>query len=311
LTNKLRGNVSHFDVSFKCKKGMRQVFHVNREAFDPETQIIFKRRAGGGRLRVRKRDIHKVLEGQGVTGDFVIQLVRPGHWYMCLPKVRNADPKRDPPIFSNPTYHSAFLDPGVRTFQTFYSPDGVVGKIGERYWKVLEPMALEVDRLQARKATVGSVHARRLHRRCRGLWHRIRCKVDDLHAKACHFLCTMFQVVFIPAFDAGRMSQLPGRKISCKTTRAMMALSHGRFLQRLKAFAKTKHRSVIVVPEEYTTKTCDACGTINPNVGGSETFKCPECGHAADRDIHAARNIALSTIEILVRKERYAAAAAV
>jgi transposase len=302
LTNKSRGNVRRFTVKFKCKKNMRQIFHVDKHAFNPASQIIFKRRSAGGKLRVRKRDASKVLEGGGVTGDFVVQLVRPGRWFLCLPKVRNVQSSMttNASTFTNPVHHSVFLDPGVRTFQTMYSPDGLVGKLGDRYWKVLEPLAAKIDLLQTRKATVYSRHRRRMHRRIRTLWHKIRCRVDDLHAKACHFLCAMFQFIFIPAFDAARMSERPGRKISCETTRQMLGLAHGRFRARLITFARTKQRTVVIVSEAYTTKTCDVCGHEHPNVGAAAVFKCPQCGHQ-DTDVHAARNTL--TLEALRRKE--------
>ena len=298
LTNKRKGNIHSFDVGFKRKKSPRQIFHVNKDAFNPGTQVIFKTRAGGGKLRVRKRDLSKVLEGGGVTGDFVVQLVRSNRWYLCLPKTRNDGP-RATTTFSNPVHKSVFLDPGVRTFQTMYSPDGIVGKVGDGYWDVLTPLARRIDRLQRRKTQVYSRHRRRMHRRVRKLWHRLGCKVDDLHNKACRLLCTMFQTIFIPRFEASRMSERPGRKISCKTTRAMLTLSHGRFLAKLQAYARTKHRTVIVVSEAYTTKTCGKCGALNDNVGAAKVFACPACNHRTDRDVHAARNIMLRTLEAL------------
>jgi len=298
LTNKRRGHIQRFDVGFKKKKNPRQVFQVDRDAFDPATRIMFKRRRAGGKLRTRRRDVSKLLADGGVTGDFVVQLVRPGRWYLCLPKLK---PPRELPVFSNPVYHSVFVDPGVRTFATLYSPDGVIGKVGDRYHEVLEPLAVKIDRLQ--EVMSRTSHRRRwgMKRRVRRLRHRLGCLVDALHHAACTFLLTMFQFVFIPKFDAGRMGQLPGRRITCKVTRRMMTLAHGRFLERLQASARTKQRTVVIVSEAYTTKTCDMCGTIKDNVGGASIFRCDACGHVADRDVHAARNIALSTVEALNR----------
>ena len=49
----------------------------------------------------------------------------------------------------------------------------------------------------------------------------------------------------------------------------------------------------MVVDEAYTSKTCEECGYLHQKLGGNKTFECPKCGHTADRDLHAARNILL------------------
>ena len=47
---------------------------------------------------------------------------------------------------------------------------------------------------------------------------------------------------------------------------------------------------MIVNTEEYTSKTCGVCGTIN-NVGSKEVFTCSKCNLVIDRDINGTRNI--------------------
>ena len=44
--------------------------------------------------------------------------------------------------------------------------------------------------------------------------------------------------------------------------------------------------------EEYTSKTCGACGQVNYFLGSKKTFEC-FCGNVCDCNIHAARNILL------------------
>ncbi len=82
--------------------------------------------------------------------------------------------------------------------------------------------------------------------------------MDDLHWKTCRFLCIAFQRIFIPHFGTKEMVKHPEegvRVINGKTTRRMLELSHGRFLERLKYYAMTKRVEVSVVPEAYTTMT--------------------------------------------------------
>ncbi|QTA88308.1 Transposase, IS605 family [Desulfonema magnum] len=41
-----------------------------------------------------------------------------------------------------------------------------------------------------------------------------------------------------------------------------------------------------------SSKTCNACGHVRDDLKLSDrVFVCPSCGHKADRDINAAKNI--------------------
>jgi transposase len=46
--------------------------------------------------------------------------------------------------------------------------------------------------------------------------------------------------------------------------------------------------------EEYTSKTCSACGELNVSLDGSREFRCQCC-----RDINAARNIFMKNWQLL------------
>ena len=86
------------------------------------------------------------------------------------------------------------------------------------------------------------------------------------------------------------------RKINNKTARAILTWSHYLFRQRLlnksREFPWVK---VVIVTEEYTSKTCGSCGKLNQSLGSKKDFKC-SCGYEADRDVNGARNILLKFI---------------
>ena len=42
-----------------------------------------------------------------------------------------------------------------------------------------------------------------------------------------------------------------------------------------------------------TSKTCSACGVVNPKLKAEMQWQCPDCGAEHDRDENAALNIAL------------------
>jgi hypothetical protein len=144
----------------------------------------------------------------------------------------------------------------------------VCGKIGDKFCeRFLDPLAQRIDALQAvaaRRLSSGRLELlnktrRGLRDRTAKLRNKIKHKVDDLHWKTCRFLCMAFQRIFIPHFGTKEMVRHPEegvRVINCKTTRRMLELSHGRFLERLRYYAMTKRIEVFVVPEAYTTMTC-------------------------------------------------------
>ncbi len=86
------------------------------------------------------------------------------------------------------------------------------------------------------------------------------------------------------------------RRLTTKTARAMVTLSHYKFKQTLKHQA-AKHGCIVVdVTEEYTSKTCSKCGQIHKKLGGNKRFTCPSCGHKLDRDLNGAFNILLKAL---------------
>ena len=72
------------------------------------------------------------------------------------------------------------------------------------------------------------------------------------------------------------------RKISCET------VCHGTFIRRLLYISpKYDNSHIIICKEDYTTRTCGACGHINNSVGDRKTFKCTSgaCDLVIDRDL--------------------------
>ncbi|CAG8637169.1 35692_t:CDS:2, partial [Racocetra persica] len=87
------------------------------------------------------------------------------------------------------------------------------------------------------------------------------------------------------------------RKIRSKTARMMLTWSHYRFRMFLhhkaREFVSCK---VTECTEEYSSKTCGNCRSINKKLGGSKIFRCDSCSLEIDRDMNGARNILLKRI---------------
>jgi putative transposase len=189
------------------------------------------------------------------------------------------------------------IDPGVRTFLTTYDQDGEVSEWGKGDQTRLYRLAVHVDKLNANAALTRHSARYRIKKAIGRVYDKIRNLVDDVHKKACKWLCERYSTILIPAFNASEMTKRDGRRIHTKTVRNMLAWSHYRFRQRL-LFKATEYPGVQVKvgTEEYTSKTCGNCGVIHQKLGGNKRFKCPSCGWVCDRDVNGARNIMLKAL---------------
>jgi putative transposase len=289
LTLMKQGHIKQFKVSFRSKKKQQsEAFRVNKGALNVENMSFFTTRLKKNKkIRMRKRDKKKFFENKCLDGDFIILKTKPSVWYLCLPRTK------EKPIFENPVYKSVFLDPGVRTFQTFYSPDGVCGKIGgPEFNKEIKNIASRHDYLLSIHDKNGTLPRTKkaIRRRCKILRNKLKNKIADLHWQTCSFFCDTFQNIFLPSFKVSEM--VKGSPLGSNVTRKMLQLSHGKFRERLIYYGRTKNRNVYIVSEHYTTKTCGVCGHIQ-EMQGHKTFDCESCKTKIDRDYNGARNIAL------------------
>ena len=89
----------------------------------------------------------------------------------------------------------------------------------------------------------------------------------------------------------------PFRKVRSSTRRKLNTLQHYQFKQRLiDKCSSLLNTKVVIVTEEYTTKTCTHCGHINSQVESDKIINCTECNVIVDRDVNGARNIYLKSI---------------
>ena len=308
LTKLQNGTIQHFHVGFRSKKKQTsQAFTVNKRALNLENMTIFPNRLKDkkGKLRMRKRDREKKKlyfnAQKQVDGNFTILKTRPCHWYLCLPqKVNNVnEDKNENETRSN---KSVFLDPGVRTFQTIYSPDGVCGKIGlPKLNQELKRISDTHDKLWSvsdkAKGQSNKEKKQNLKKRCSLLRKKLKDKVNDLHWQTCALLCNSFKYVFLPHFRVSDM--VNGSPLGSSITRKMLQLSHGAFKEKISYYARTKQCNLTFVNEHYTTKTCSCCGRLQ-QMDGLKQYNCDQCNTSIDRDYNAARNICLKLLTKLM-----------
>ena len=184
------------------------------------------------------------------------------------------------------------LDPGVRTFQTFYSSN-LAGKIGAKDFGRIHRLCSHLDRLVSKIAKAKKAKQRyKMRKAAKRIRETIQNLIGEIHWKTARLLCTHFKVIMIPKFETSQMVS----KLSSKTARAMLTWSHYRFRERLLHKAKELGIKVIIVEEAYTSKTCSGCGKIH-NIGSKSILNC-DCGLSIDRDFNGARGIFLKNLSL-------------
>jgi putative transposase len=197
------------------------------------------------------------------------------------------------------------LDPGIRTFQTGYSPDGLTTKFGEHQIEQIRTLHKRIDKLKSDRTKI--VHGYpfrteskksepiRIGKRRRTIktkQAKLEKKVYDvtsnLHNQVSAYLTDNFECILLPEFGTSEM--VKQNKLHACTKRMMNSLSFYRFKEKLKKQCLRKNRKLHIVSEAFTTKTCPTCGQLN-DIGSEKIYKCPTCSYELDRDIHGSRNI--------------------
>ena len=245
-------------------------------------------------------------QGDGVINTCRIQYDKRSDSFHFL-YVYELAPLPDPdPSFK--TKRVVATDPGVRSFQTWYSPTS--GRYGELFVDGRDALEARCRAIDARTSLVAQRGERyaevardRRRRQRQGTFRRMKRKLakerrrltrwmEAGHYAAANHLLRSHELVIAPTLRVAEMVPKDGRVFGCKTARAMLTWSHGRFERRLEAAAyRHPGRHVIVDSgEPGTSKTCTNCGHWNAGLGASRIFECAVCGVHVNRDVAGARN---------------------
>ena len=187
------------------------------------------------------------------------------------------------------------LDPGVRTFLTYFSETDC-GKIGHRAFGRIQRLCHWLDDLISRTATEPDHRRRRSMRKAQArLRQRIINLVDELHWQTARWLTGNYQVILLPTFETQDMTRRAGRKIRSKTARMMLSFRHYEFKRRLLWKAWQRGALVVEVSEAYTSKTRSWDGGVKDNLGGGTVIR-DASGFGMDRDVNGARGIFLRAL---------------
>lgn len=210
-----------------------------------------------------------------------------GRFYIALPR-------RSPRVLNGENQARVVaVDPGVRTFATFYSGDAC-GFLGQGDFSRLHQLAMKLDNLISRTTKVGQQKQRRMRLAAARMREKIKNRVAELHHQSAWFLVANYDVILLPTFETHQMSLKSKRKIKNKTVRSLLSFAHYRFKQFLKHKAFEYGKRVIDVCEAYTSKTHPETGEVR-NIGGAKRIRLLS-GEWVNRDIVGARNILLRAL---------------
>ena len=180
------------------------------------------------------------------------------------------------------------LDPGVRTFLTFFSETDC-GEIAYKAFGRIQRLCHYLDDLISRTADEPESHRRRRMRRAQaGLRQKIVNLVDELHWQTARWLTSNYRVILIPTFETHDMTRRGGRKLQSKTARMMLSFRHYEFRQRLIWKAWQRGAPVVEINEAYTSQTRSWDGIVDERLGGRTVIR-DESGFGMDRDINGSR----------------------
>ena len=319
FSNLSMGIINQFEMRFLSKKHSSDIFSVNRNTVSftekhrkKELRIFHRRLKKISKLKISKKSRRWLETTEGVFNSKFnllhfasITRKKDGSWYLLIPYDKT--PKESKRVVIDDL---VALDPGVRTFQTFYSENSY-GKLGDDFVaKRLKHLNTKTDKLTSALTKVKKGAGRNakkklckkkynLRKRCNKIRTKVTNTVLDLHRKVANFLTNHYKVILIPSFETQKMVAKKSSIISKPTSRNMNQLSHYAFRQRLMDLSRREKRcEVIVCTEEFTSKTCGKCGKINRTLGSSKVFKCPDtkCNFTLDRDVNCATNILIKYV---------------
>ena len=109
------------------------------------------------------------------------------------------------------------LDPGVRTFLTYFSETDC-GKLGHHGFGRIQRLCHWLDDLISRTAKEPNRRKRRQMRSAQArMRQRITNLVDDLHWQLARWLTSNYRIILLPTFETHDMTRRAGRRIRSKT----------------------------------------------------------------------------------------------
>jgi len=276
FSNLRNKNIKHFKLGYKGKTSVISTICIPKGIFSKEFNTFSVRTLGIIKTSEPFGEINYdcKLSYNAKTKTFI--LIKPVKHNAVAYKDRNK---------------TCSLDPGMRIFQTIYSPGNkLIGNICNGDNPKLEKL---IKRLEKEKIGLNKKQTEKVNMKIR---QKIKSKINDMHNKTVNILCRSYDEIIIGDMSTqGIVSNK--NNLPKQTKRLAHVLSHFTFRQKLIAKAEEYSVNVVVGDERYTSKACGKCGELHENLGANKVFTCPHCAFKISRDVNGARNIMIQNIE--------------
>ena len=271
-----------FDAFFRRMKAGEAPGFPRYRAKQRFNTLSFRRNQGGaairdGRLRIQGVGHIRVKWHRELPDEPRQTRVtrRNGRWYVAFAVQVQKEPRK-------PTGREVGIDLGVRRTINLSTGENICGP------RPRHTAASAVRRAQRKVARRQKGSHRR--RKAIALLARQREREAnqrrDFNHKASRILVDDFDLIAVEKLQIRNMVR-GGRGLN----REIHDQGWGDLLQAIASKAESAGVSMVAVDPRNTSRTCAACGVVDPASRRAEHFVCTSCGHAEDADINAAQNV--------------------
>lgn len=274
--------INDFKIRFRSKKDATQTLYLEKSCFGKNNTLLSS--FGIGKLKCFRRRSYDVRLSDIVINHDSRLLYNNilKKWYLLVPTdfITSYDRQVGGDIS---------LDPGVRTFLTGYSPDGLLFEAGIEANRKVWKLHLNKDKLISKLSLATSKRKRKsLRKAIERIREKIKHLIDELHYKTIRWLLRFKRVI---VGDMKVSSIVKNLTTFRKTKRLMLSFRFYDFKKRLLEKASEVGTEIIYVDESWTSKTCCQCNKIKHDLGSSKVYECSSCHLKIDRDVNGAINI--------------------
>jgi putative transposase len=171
--------------------------------------------------------------------------------------------------------------------------DGLKVAAPIEHWLKIGKKIARWDRVMARRKRGSKRWIKAKEARQKVFQHLDRSKTH-FHGVHAHRTTRSFGKIVIEHMELAIMIEASGgikHRITGVKARTLATAAIGRFVRQLEWKCKERERILDKQPSVDSTRTCSACGHVNPIIPlHVRTMKCEKCGHTEDREFNAAKN---------------------